>query len=536
MDKDDVISFADNNGIEAYTTMGYTDFLSDKTEIKKQYSEHLNYSGGSEELYSDIVYGSKQFDLRDINEKQKRIIYITDHDVRAIPEFHDRDYTSRENFKKFYKSVPVYFVCIGEFDRTNLKKVADETNGEVYTATTLNELYSELNPSLIFPEAKDSDKDRFSDDEETYGLIVDSSGTRYKTKPDEEDSDEDDLKDNEEVEVKRSLEKGKDKYGKEVYKWYHHMKSDPTKKDSDGDGINDKEDKYPRTPYKLPFIDTLKKMEKYVDEAKKNGVKALIHYSHKDDVPYYETKHYNESNAVITMNIIRSIKYNGLKWELTSGDSFDPIRDYINQKNPEIMKEFKEYKDGKETFKDSDGNDVELLHMIATLSAYYNNDILSFLIIDRELSGWAGDLQTVSNEIKGQKNPKDFAKDLFENGTSGYFSLQDMLADIDADNINSQYKKSEYLSEILEDYYIKDQLNKKRYSIFVKNYGGIDELERKTNEYTFEKETSIKNPGGKVLYGIQYWLLEDITKEESEALTYGFITFIEERMKYEQKT
>ena len=245
MDKDDVISFADNNGIEPYTGMGYTDFLSDKTEIKKQYSEHLNYSGGSEELYSDIVYGSKQLDLRDINEKQKRIIYITDHDVRAIPEFHDRDYNTRENFKKFYKSVPVYFVCIGEFDRTNLKKVADETNGKVYTAATLNELYSELNPSLIFPEAKDSDKDRFSDDEETYGLIVDSSGTRYKTKPDEEDSDKDDLKDNEEVEVKRSLEKGKDKYGKEVYKWYHHMKSDPTKKDSDKDGINDKDDTLP---------------------------------------------------------------------------------------------------------------------------------------------------------------------------------------------------------------------------------------------------------------------------------------------------
>ena len=28
----------------------------------------------------------------------------------------------------------------------------------------------------------------------------------------------------------------------------------------------------------------------------------------------------------------------------------------------------------------------------------------------------------------------------------------------------------------------------------------------------------------------------DAINEESEALTYGFITFIEERMKYEQKT
>lgn len=82
--------------------------------------------------------------------------------------------------------------------------------------------------------------------EETYGLIVDSSGTRYKTKYDKEDSDDDGLKDNEEISNNGWCEKeGKDHYGNRIYKRYHHMNSDPTKHDSDGDGYFDKNDPRP---------------------------------------------------------------------------------------------------------------------------------------------------------------------------------------------------------------------------------------------------------------------------------------------------
>ena len=82
--------------------------------------------------------------------------------------------------------------------------------------------------------------------EESYGLIVDSSGTRYKTKYDKDDSDDDGLKDNEEISNNGWCEKeGTDHFGKPVYKRFYHMRSNPLKQDSDGDGINDKDDTLP---------------------------------------------------------------------------------------------------------------------------------------------------------------------------------------------------------------------------------------------------------------------------------------------------
>ena len=249
MSESDVLSFVNMH----QTGYASSNFSGDKDRLKDSIEPYINQifksTSYSYNAYRDSTLGlyvlSTEIKRECPDKETKSIVYITDHDVFIDDvALRNRYPNISPDIGKDYKSVPVYFVCVGEFsktdlDKTNLKKIADETNGKVYTAATLNELYSELNPSLIFPEAKDTDKDGFSDDEETYGLIVDSSGTRYKTKPDEEYSDEDDLKDNEEVEVKRSLEKGKDKYGKEVYKWYHHMKSDPTKPDSDGDGLDD---------------------------------------------------------------------------------------------------------------------------------------------------------------------------------------------------------------------------------------------------------------------------------------------------------
>ena len=232
----------------------HTTFSNDKDYLNQELEYFLEGSYLNDNITSQIKTADSCLYADDLakDKKVKRIVFITDRDFyvdtnELIASSYNQTWAGKHmDYYQNYKSIPIYFVCIGEFDKTNLKKIASETNGKVYTAATLNELYSELNPSLIFPEAKDSDKDGFSDDEETYGLIVDSSGTRYKTDTKKEDSDGDGLKDNEEVDVKRSLEKGKDKYGKEVYKWYHHMKSDPTKQDSDGDGYFDKIDPRPK--------------------------------------------------------------------------------------------------------------------------------------------------------------------------------------------------------------------------------------------------------------------------------------------------
>ena len=360
------------------------------------------------------------------------------------------------------------------------------------------------------------------------------------------------------------------------------MKSDPTKPDSDGDGINDKDDKYPLSR-KLEFIDKLKDMEKYIDEFKASKYKDYTEYRGIE----------KENTSKIAINIIRgcSKSYRGIKWSLTSGDVFDYITNYINEKDPSIMKAFTKYTSSDtNTFIDSNQNKIELLHMMATLSAYYNS---SSIISDcKELAGWAGDLQSMIynvkikaygtdenlNEVALEKTGKILTDDELKlpheqkKYVDTHFSMSDMLADIDAQNIYYLYspKDNMYLSEMLEDYYNKHEYYKKRYSIFVNGYGEIDDLEKRTNEFTrgsswikhhflsngaidAAKDEDVKKRyensfiGYKTkrkidAFGMSYdehtpvYALpkpSDITKEESDALTYAFITFLKGKIKYE---
>ena len=255
MSESDVLSFVNMH----QTGYASSNFSGDKDRLKDSIEPYINQifksTSYSYNAYRDSTLGlyvlSTEIKRECPDKETKSIVYITDHDVFIDDvALRNRYPNISPDIGKDYKSVPVYFVCVGEFsktdlDKTNLKKIADETNGKVYTAATLNELYSELNPSLIFPEAKDSDKDGFSDDEETYGLIVDSSGTRYKTDPKSKHSDNDRLEDNKEIEVSRVSVETKDDKGNTVWKCYHHMKSNPLKDDSDGDGLDDKLDNAP---------------------------------------------------------------------------------------------------------------------------------------------------------------------------------------------------------------------------------------------------------------------------------------------------
>ena len=227
-------------------------FSNDKNYLKKHLYYYLSdpYTGNdiTEEIDFSMTLFTKSPRAEEM--KNKRIIVITDRDLdvseselKAYSQWHINAGCTFDHYQ-LYKTIPIYFVCIGEFvkgdlDNTNLKKIADETNGKVYKVVTLNDLYTDPQFCLISPGIIDTDKDGFTDDEEIYGLVVDSSGTRYKTKPDEEDSDGDKLNDNEEVEVSRASVKTKDNKGNTVWKCYHHMKSIPTNPDSDGDGYYD---------------------------------------------------------------------------------------------------------------------------------------------------------------------------------------------------------------------------------------------------------------------------------------------------------
>ncbi len=557
MSDSDMLSF-----VNMYQT-GYASsrFSGDKDWLKDSIEPYINQifksSSYSNDTYRDSTLGlyvlSTEIKRECPDKETKSIVYITDHDVFIDDAALRNRYPNiSPDIGKDYKSVPVYFVCVGAFgktdlDKTSLKKIASETDGKVYSAVTLNDFYTDPKLCLVDADRKDTDGDGFTDAEETYGLIVDSSGTRYKTDPKSKHSDNDGLEDNKEIEVSRVSVETKDDKGNTVWKCYHHMKSNPLKDDSDGDWILDKADDQPLT-YNQPFIDTLKKMEKYVDEAKKNGVKALIHYSHKDDVPYYETKHYNESNAIITMNIIRSVRYSGLKWSATCGDSYSIIEEYINKRDPSIMKYFEENKYA--SFIDPNGNEIDFVHMMATLSGQYNTSSFGSVVldIDKELSGWAGDLQSLIYYLKintfgKNKDLKEEAQRLLapdknkqrEEDIDTNFALDDMLADIDADNISNLYPTTLYLSEILDKYYNRDRRHKNRHTIFVNNYNGIDNLEKKVNEFTrgngwIKHYLLVKNAEEAMGYDPAI-----ITQEESDALTYAFISYFRGKVIDEQE-
>ena len=550
MSDSDMLSF-----VNMYQT-GYASsrFSGDKDRLKDSIEPYINQmfksSSYSNDTYRDSTLGlyvlSTEIKRECPDKETKSIVYITDHDVFIDDAALRNRYPNiSPDIGKDYKSVPVYFVCVGAFgktdlDKTSLKKIASETDGKVYSAVTLNDFYTDPKLCLVDAHPKDTDGDGFTDAEETYGLIVDSSGTRYKTDPKSKHSDNDGLEDNKEIEVSRVSVETKDDKGNTVWKCYHHMKSNPLKDDSDGDGINDKDDEYPLSR-KLEFIDKLKELEAYIDEAiSETGA----------DIP----------NSIIAMNIIRSLnpKYRGVKWGYTAGDSYDLLTDAIRIIDPNTIRVLEDYnKTGKGNFLDPSNNEIDMHHMFATLSGQYNTSFIgkNVISIDKELSGWAGDLQTFIYDVKvnsyiDDKTPQEVASDLITTKDS-YFSLSDMLADIDAENIYSMYLPKMKLSEMLEDYY-NNGYYKKRYTIFVERHGGLENLKKQVDKYTygcrlvrhkllhdkaheaaFNEKVKIKaQPNWNESFFTSFGI---VSKEESNALTYAFINHIRERLEIESK-
>ena len=145
MSESDVLSFVNMH----QTGYASSNFSGDKDRLKDSIEPYINQifksTSYSYNAYRDSTLGlyvlSTEIKRECPDKETKSIVYITDHDVFIDDvALRNRYPNISPDIGKDYKSVPVYFVCIGEFDRTNLKKVADETNGKVYTAATLNEL------------------------------------------------------------------------------------------------------------------------------------------------------------------------------------------------------------------------------------------------------------------------------------------------------------------------------------------------------------------------------------------------------------
>lgn len=303
MSDDDRIGFSstDDNGKWVSTIF----MPKDHFDISKGVNINLSKCGLKNDEAFEIVYAADDL-MTFCKNYNNRIVYFTDRDIKV-----SRSSYSAE-FYKNYKKVPVIFVCTGNFDKTNIQKIADETGGAVFNLTSIDELglalnnydenpleklFTDMDYLLIDPGFKDSDGDGFSDIEEEYGIVT-SGGRKIQTNPETKHSDNDGLADNEEIDVDKSAEKVIIK-GKKVRKAYHHMKSDPTKADSDGDNWSD--------PYEI----NVSKTDPLEIDTDKDGMDDYL-----DDFPL----EYNKEGTVY--NRKKAVEY-AQKWYIEE-DGYDP--------------------------------------------------------------------------------------------------------------------------------------------------------------------------------------------------------------------
>lgn len=515
MSDSDMLSF-----VNMYQT-GYVSsrFSGDKDRLKDSIEPYINQifksPSYSNDTYRDSTLGlyvlSTEIKRECPDKETKSIVYITDHDVFIDDAALRNRYPNiSPDIGKDYKSVPVYFVCVGAFgktdlDKTSLKKIASETDGKVYSAVTLNDFYTDPKLCLVDAAPKDTDGDGFTDAEETYGLIVDSSGTRYKTDPKSKHSDNDGLEDNKEIEVSRVSVETKDDKGNTVWKCYHHMKSDPTNPDTDGDLDNDNIDPHPNN-YQLNdcFISKLQELQSLAKEFNDHIENESERIKKQNVSKYTVSKEYwyvfmfiRQFNSLYTKD----------NWSLAGGSIETEFIEYVKSKDATLYEYFNNTTD---IYANNKKESLDLRHFAATMTVYiyhtsFGDDVPSMLVafillyngekynktdllpkgglmpekhIDN-LGGWAGDLQTVMNDAWKKTENRDDPEEIYTKLTSligkdnqdSSFSQKDLYADIDAHNIYSLLQcssliyNSNCISNPFSDYY--SYLYKKRFSIFV---------------------------------------------------------------------
>ncbi len=190
------------------------------------------------------------------------------------------------------------------------------------------------------------------------------------------------------------------------------------------------------------------------------------------------------------------------------------------------------------------GEKIDLYHMAATMSAlFYKTDaldgktahvkrLLGYQFMPEayldDMAGWAGDLQTLMNEVDNSPEPHTtyeefrgiFQRKLAMPGTC--FSLEDMYADIDAYNIYVQAENGS-LTQAFKDYYEKGY--QRRFTNFTECR---NRKEIKDRVEIFTKNTFLGNrfPIFEENEAEVDGLVHSYTKEQSAAARDGFVEYI----------
>ncbi len=431
--------------------------------------------------------------LTEVNEgdKSKYIILLT-----------DGDGTYNTSYTKLAKDndIKVYTVGLGSgVNISVLEGIASGTGGKYFHANNADSLINEFEAMQeeIIDLVTDTDNDGLSDYHEKYLRLF--NGIYLNTDPNNPDTDGDGILDGDEIEFI---------YDEDSI-LYFTILSDPTKKDTDKDLIPDNDDT--RALIYNPndvLIENIKVLES-----------ALKSY----DNNIYNSKNFINRDKLLIANFIRSFNssYTGFQWDIVGGEIDYDFNNYIESNYPDTYKYFENYQKYY-GFKDSNSLDnIDLYHFAATYSGYlyetsaedtqnidtnFVSNELYDAIIDliaqnsgrmfefhiNNLSGWAGDFQTL---VVDCINDKDISDDMYEmvfegiGATSGMFTREDELADADAYNINKIGGR--YISEAMYKYYDLNGKYNKRYTMFTNN------MSRKRIEnltHTYSKKYFVKIP------------------------------------------
>gem|GEM_PF-4870515 len=248
-----------------------------------------------------------------------------------------------------------------------------------------------------------------------------------------------------------------------------------------------------------------------------------------------------KSNQLVMMYIRQfNNSYTSNTWDIVAGKIDNNFIDYIRQESPSL----EQYFSGNLNIIDpKSSEEIEITHFAATLGGLLYptswKDGTSFIKKMESqfmpeshlnnLCGWAGDLQTLMVQMKEKTNDScdhDIVYNETKNaiGDSDYsFSMTDLLADVDAVNINSLLETSSIsLDSALRDYY-GSGVNT-RYSNFVQNIAGS------TNKDDFKQWVSYYTCGS--YYGIGWPLFEGkfFYENQNFGSKDAFVDYIWEKM------
>lgn len=390
---------------------------------------------------------------------------------------------------------------------TILEEMADRTGGEYFYANTAEELvpyFLNINVTEKYDTTTDTDYDGIPDLFETYGMPA-ANGYVLFSDPQTKDTDGDGLEDGEEVSVIYVNDDADAKLAAEYILEYYpdievnacggiyfKMISDPEDTDTDDDQDLDNADPNPMA-YQLNgyFAQKIGELQKAAQE-----------YLEDSYTPSASDDYYGKKDIWLTFSFLRCYNSN-YNWTHSSWNSaagklseseFGAFKNFLNS-NSSYEGLYDYFVNTNVINAGNIGEQIDLYHMCATLSAYSYTDFAKIFVGEdyiNNLCGWSGDFQTLMNSAYDKTYNKNQYTDIYSafynqmGKSNDYFSNDDLYADIVSLGINEMFSKDRNLplEEVFNSFFSYSNTED-----YVKDFGNtisLDDINEFTEKYTFD--------------------------------------------------